>query len=209
MKTMLFAALLAGFLLISASALAKEPAISVTRIQGDAIVIAADGTSKPAAEGVKLTSSDKLQTGPNCQADIALNGVAGCRLLAGTLASMAGTNTKKSTVTVETGNVILNLQKLPAGTEFELVTPEAVASVRGTQFWGRVMPAGDTAAGTTFAVREGTVDIKVKSSGQTFRVEKGQALDISPDAGAVPAVRPALDEELAAMAQAPDILTNA
>ncbi len=104
--------------------------------------------------------------------------------------------------------MILNLDKLPAGSTFQIETPTAVASVSGTQFWGRVDMAEVANPVTTFAVREGRVQITDKISCKAFDLEKGQALDI-PKNGAAPTIRPALDAELAAMAQADAIRTAA
>ncbi len=55
----------------------------------------------------------------------------------------------------------------------------------------------------------GLVEIFDKQSQQTFSLEKGQAIDIAKDGSAAPVIRPALDAEMAAMAQADQIATSA
>ncbi|HXV18743.1 MAG TPA: FecR domain-containing protein, partial [Candidatus Omnitrophota bacterium] len=107
------------------------------------------------------------------------------------------------------GNAILNLDKLPAQSSFKVETPTAIAAVRGTQFWGRVEASLPENPVTTFAVRQGTVEIFAKSVEKTFTLEAGQALDIPAVETTVPVIRPALEGEMAAMAQADSIRTAA
>lgn len=177
----------------------------VTQASGDAQIVRAESV-QPAAKNAACSAGDKLVTAAGSQMDVALNGLAGCRLLASTRCAIRKTDASEMELAVEEGNVILNLQKLPPGSTFRLETPTAVAAVQGTQFWGRVLPTGEAPDATTFAVREGTVQVTVKDSGKTVTLEKGQALDITP--GQLPEVRPALDAELQAMAQASEIATN-
>ncbi len=106
------------------------------------------------------------------------------------------------------GNAILNLEKLPKGTSFQVETPTAIAAVRGTQFWGRVNPENPNNPITTFAVRRGQVEVLAKSEGKKFILEAGQALDVPKDSEKPAAMRKALDEEMAAMAQADDVETK-
>ena len=111
-------------------------------------------------------------------------------------------------LTLEKGNVVLNLDKLPEKSTFKLETPTAIAAVRGTQFWGRVMPTNkEGVMGTTFAVREGAVEITPLKSQQTYFVNKGQALFIPSDPTKT-IERRALPEELKAMEQADAISTQ-
>ena len=141
--------------------------------------------------------------------DVSVNGLAGCRLLESSECSLTAVEKNSMQLDVTQGNVVLNLAKLPGESIFRLETPTAVASVRGTQFWGRVdtKQAGNPV--TTFAVREGKVDILDKVSKGSFNLEKGQALDIPKDPAATPSVRVALAGEMQAMEQADAIKITA
>ena len=198
-KKSLFAALAALF--FGQLAYAAE-GCTLNKIQGD-VQVMRDGQMAPAQEKQLLKKGDALQTGSNCMADMSMNDLAGCRLLAGTKVNVMGWKKENMALEVADGNVILNLKKLPEDAVFKVETPTAVATVRGTQFWGRVnQPAHPV---TTFAVREGTVEIMDKISSKTFRLEKGQALDIPEARQESPSVRTALPEEMAAMEQADSI----
>lgn len=179
-----------------------------SNLQGSATVTR-DGQAQPVAVGTAFGKKDVIRTGPDCTLDLAMNDVAGCRLLAASECTLMRTGKRNMHVNVTNGNAILNLKKLSPGSTFKVETPTAVAAVRGTQFWGRV---GNDAANnpvTTFAVRTGAVEVLAKTSGATFTLKEGQALDIPKDTALPPAVRPALAEEMAAMEQASSIKTSA
>lgn len=197
---------LLGCILSGASAEPGEVVIS--KVQG-APMIVRDGQEIAAVEGAICRTNDLLKTTPGCVLDIAMNGRAGCRVLASSEVLIASAENDRMHLRLDNGNIILNVDKLPKGSEFMIETPTAVAAVRGTQFWGRVEGAQIGSPVTTFAVREGAVEILTKVSGQVFKVEQGQALDIPEDPAAVPLIRPALAEELAAMEQAQTIQTSA
>lgn len=178
-----------------------------SNLQGSATVTR-DGQTQPVAVGTTFGKKDVIRTGPDCTLDLAMNDVAGCRMLAASECTLKRAGRRNMHLGVTGGNVILNLRKLPAGSTFKVETPTAVAAVRGTQFWGRVdaTAAGDPV--TTFAVRTGAVEVLAKISGATFTLKEGQALDIPKDAALPPAVRPALAAEMAAMEQASSIKTS-
>ncbi len=195
-------AIVLSLLLVMASPALAQSMAQVTAVSGTAEVVRG-GKSQAASAGLALEPGDSLKTGPDGQMDISANGLAGARFLGATEASLTGVEQASMSVTVATGNVVLNLKDLPPGSAFRLETPTAIAAVRGTQFWGRVDAAAGAPA-TTLAVREGSVEVTVKASGASHTVAQGQALDI-PMGPATPTVRAALEEEMAAMAQASDI----
>ena len=178
----------------------------VTKVEGAPMIVGSAG-QRPAEVGTRVETGEAVHADAGCQVDIAMNDAVGCRLLSGTTCRIA-LDEGGMKIALEEGNVVLNLKKLPAATTFELETPLAVATVRGTQFWGRVPKAGDP-AGTTFAVREGKIDLTLTGDQSTFSLEAGQALDVPEQgSGKLPEVRPALAEELQAIAQAADIATS-
>ncbi len=203
-KTHLFLLMLS---LLSLPAAASAENAVITGVQGSAEIMR-EGNVMPVTPGMAVQSGDKLKTGADCTADVAMNGVAGCRLLPGTEAEVKNAGKASMDLRLHSGNAIFNLQKLDGGSSFRVETPTAVATVRGTQFWGRV----DALSGgpvTTFAVRQGSVDVLVKATNTTISLKEGQALDIAKDDSIVPSLRPALAAELEAMEQASSIQTSA
>ncbi len=204
-KITTLAVLLAAFTFCTSALAYAEGNAVISEVKGKAVVDRA-GQSSPAVAGATLEKGDILRTEEGAQADVSMNGLAGFRLLASSDMTLEETEKTDMKLKIVKGNVILNLQKLPKDTAFAMDTPSAVAAVRGTQFWGRVdAPTPDTSV-TTLAVREGTVAVTVKSSGEIFMIQEGQALDI-PVGVSTAAIRKALDAEMAAMAQASDIST--
>ena len=179
----------------------------VTQSSGTVLILR--GTDEiPAVPGTVLMAGDILKTSEEGTADISLNGLAGARVLGTSEVSVDDTAAASMRLTIRSGNAIMNLDKLPTTSTFRVETPTAVASVRGTQFWGRVgSPSGEPV--TTFAVREGAVQIFTKASSQTFDLTQGEALDIPQSSLIAPIVRAALDDEMKAMAQADSIRISA
>lgn len=186
---------------------ASAEGVVVSKVEGGPMIIR-EGQEIAATSGMPCQANDLVKTGTNCSLDISMNKMAGCRVLAGSQVLIAKAGADSMSVKVDSGNVILNLDKLPADSSFRVETPTAVASVRGTQFWGRVDTTQAENPVTTFAVRQGAVEILAKTSSQTFMLEKGQALDIPKDVSVAPSVRPALDGEMQAMGQADTIATG-
>lgn len=183
--------------------------IVVSSFAGSPVILRGDQTI-PVTAGMQCQAGDIVKT-PTSESsvDISVNGLAGCRILPASEFTIVNGSQSDMRLKILSGNAILNLEKLPQGSSFQLETPTAVAAVRGTQFWGRVDAQNPGNPVTTFAVREGTVEIIAKAAGKTFRLEKGQALDIPADESIVPLIRPALDAEMQAMAQASSIRTSA
>ncbi|MBI4353267.1 MAG: FecR domain-containing protein [Candidatus Omnitrophica bacterium] len=181
--------------------------IIITHAQGRPVIVRG-GQTIPAAPGAACQKDDVLKTmTPECVLDVSLNDKAGVRLLPSSECALASADPKAMRIELKNGNAVMNLQTLLQDSTFQVETPTAVASVRGTQFWGRVNPSAGQQAVTTFAVREGFIEILAKASAAKFILEEGEALDIPMDA-APPAVRAALDEEMKAMEQASSIQTT-
>jgi len=202
-------------IVLSALLLLQNTAVSaaarktvVSNLQGSATILR-DGQSLPVSAGMPCEKKDVIQTGPNCTLDLAMNDVAGCRLLASSECALMRMGKRNMHLNITSGNAIFNLKKLSPASTFKVETPTAVAAVRGTQFWGRVDTKTAANPVTTFAVRSGAVEVLAKASGTSFTLKQGQALDIPKDAAAPPSMRPALAGEMAAMEQASGIKTSA
>ena len=189
------------------TALAAE-GCTVNKVLGDVQVLR-NGQKMPAKENDLLKKGDSLQTGPSCTADMSMNDMAGCRVLPKSQVNVMSWKPENMALSVQEGNVILRVKILSPDSSFKVETPTAVATVRGTQFWGRVENTVPDNPVTTFAVRKGSVEILDKASSQTFQVRTGQALDVPKTHKESPYVRAAVAEELAAMEQAEAIPAEA
>ncbi len=182
--------------------------ILVSNMQGSPTLVR-NGQTLPVSMGMACQKNDILKTNENCTVDVSMSGLAGCRLLASSEGTIAESDPKNMQIKINNGNAVLNLKKLPEGTAFKVETPTAIAAVRGTQFWGRVDLGQSNNPVTTFAVREGTVEIFTKATGLNLMIQKGQALDIPKDPSITLSLRTALAQELQAMEQADSIKTSA
>ena len=196
------------FLTLGLGPFAYAGEVMITKVEGGPEIMR-EGKMMPAAVGMACQKNDLLKTSSGCMVDVSMNGMAGCRVLPSSECAIMDENPRAMNLKVQSGNVILNLDKLPSNSSFQLETPTAVASVRGTQFWGRVDLNQIANPVTTFAVRQGTVEVFAKSVSQSFTLQKGQALDIPKEGAAAPEIRPALAEELEAMNQADEIKKSA
>ncbi len=180
----------------------------IMAVTGDAFVANQDGIQR-AKKGMTCEAGDMVMTRQGCHLDLSVGGQAGCRMLPGTTAAIGSVTPERIKLVVAEGNVVLNVKKLAAGSEFTVDTPTSVAAVRGTQFWGRVTGGESASPVTTFAVREGSVQIYDKASSKSVTVNAGQAVDMAGGKAGDPVVRTALPDEMNAMAVADQIAISA
>jgi len=182
--------------------------VMISRVNGRPTILNFDGTHK-AVVGKSLSKGDIINVKPGCELDITMNGLVGFRLLEKTRGALIRTLPDDMWLSVFDGNVIFNIADMPAGATLTLETPLAVAAVRGTQFWGRVIYEDEISgeAKATFAVLNGTVTIDIKHTRQTIQLEQGQAIDIAAGDKSVH-VREAEAAELDAMQGATDIAVS-
>jgi hypothetical protein len=189
-----------------ADAASATDQLVVTWVRGEVAAVR-DGMPIPIHAGAPYLERDTFRTSSNGTLDIAMSGVAGCRILPSSHVKVRKIG-RHTTLQVVEGRVILNLDKLPPRSSFEVETPSAVAVCRGTQFWVRVLLEEPSNPVTTFAVRKGAVLIDPKGLWNTYPLKEGQAIDIPFNKKMLPVVRPARDEELNVLYQAEGILTS-
>ncbi len=177
--------------------------IQVNAIKGEASVIRADQTL-PIKTGDTLQQGDKISTGSDGTVDLTLNNVAGYRALPDSESSVLTADPHDMNLSVTKGKVVINLSKLSKDSTFQVKTPTAIAAVRGTQFSCAANP-GD--AGSSFAVREGSVEVMTFSTGESIVLNEGFALDIPVDFSGALSPREAQGMELATLDQASSIKT--
>jgi FecR protein len=172
----LFIVLLVTLMLISASdALAQTPAGSVTSITGD-VHIERAGTTVPATIGMGLIEHDRVVTAANSRVTITLTDNSKLELDESTsvvIDQQLVTSSSRSTKLSLFGGLVRSLVSHTAGTtNYQVYTPNAVASARGTQFdagTGTQPPSGsseeekkkykDCRRFSQISVYEGTVEV--------------------------------------------------
>ncbi len=169
-------------------------------LTGEAYIATKNSIQKVKA-GMACEAGDMIVTHEGCTLDFMVNGQAACRLLPNTTAVIGSLREKNIKLLIAEGNIVLNVKKLDPQTKFAVDTPTCVAAVRGTQFWGRVAGKENTTV-TTFAVKEGAVEVTQKETNQTVMLNVGQAIDL---AAAPSQPRPATPDEMAAMKAADDL----
>jgi len=179
--------------------------IVVTQVQGNCIVNKSGQYDRYAHD---IKKDDVLVTYHEGTLDFAMKDFVAIRILPHSECKILRLDGNNIKLQIVKGNAIFSLKDQARNRKFAVETPTAVASARGTQFWGRVDSDKFKNSRTTFAVREGTVDIMIKSTGETHSIGKGEAIEIPYDAaGTNVTFRLATTAEMNAMAQASDIRT--
>ena len=175
---------------------------SIASVEGQVQIIRGSQTLE-AKPGMDVREKDILKTAAGSTVDYSVNKVAGVRLNESSEEEITSAKDTEMQIKLKSGKSIINLAKLPAGSKFKVETPTAIAAARGTQFMCAAFGSE-----SSFAVRDGVVDVTTFSTGETFSLNPGQGLDVPQDlvAGAL-SVRPALGAELTALDQASSIKT--
>ena len=181
--------IVAVFLLFTACGQSTDssPAVIVTNLTGQArIEIGAN--SEALTQGTRITRAGKVITEAGSSVDLLSPHHVGIRLLGNAEFDVGTLLEPDMRVSMEAGDILVRADRLSPGESLEVVTPTAVAAVRGTQFWGRVNPADQPGI---FAVREGSVEITVRATNESVTVEAGRAVATALDAAAFTAHRTA------------------
>lgn len=192
-----------GALMISVTTTAFADESSIIKIQGDATIVRA-GQMIQATEGARLNQGDVIKTSANGTVDFSMNALAGTRVLPASEVAVEDAQKKAMRVKLRSGQAVFNLEKLPQNSSFQVSTPTAIASVRGTQFTGRVQ-GGDL---STFTVRDDAIQVQRlegdRPIGEPLTINSGFSCDINLQALSA---RPASGTELTVMEQAGAVKT--
>ncbi len=204
-KSLLFLILVSGVIAIPSAARCESAAsqIRVNAVKGEASVIRADQTI-PIKTGDTLQQGDQIRTASDGTVDLTVNNVAGYRALPESESSILNADPHDMNLSVTKGKIVINLSKLSKDSTFQVKTPTAIAAVRGTQF---SCEANGGDRGSSFAVREGAVEVQTLSTGQSVMLNEGFALDIPLDFSGALNPRQAQVMELATLDQASSIKT--
>lgn len=183
-----------GVALCAAGAGAQDaPACAITRLAGSPAQVVRDGGAIPAAAGMSLRSGDRLITGAAALMTVTCDG--GLAVMVGPattldLDTVAPPGTPARAGLVEGAAGFLFNRSDRRG--FEVVTPSAVAAVRGTEWAVRV-----TGSGTAVFVRDGTVAVAAGTG--TAMLSAGQGIDVTAGGVSGP-VEPWAPARIAALA---------
>jgi hypothetical protein len=186
-----------GAFLLWASSTAFADESSIIKIQGEATIVRA-GQMIQAVEGARLKEGDVLKTSANGTVDFSMNALAGTRVLPASEVAVEGAKKSEMRLKLRAGQALFNLEKLPKDSSFQVTTPTAIASVRGTQFTGRVQ----NGSSSTFSVRDDAIQVQRLEGnipvGEPLTIGSGFSCDATAQ-GLIS--RPASGSELTVMEQ--------
>ncbi|MGQ0644112.1 MAG: FecR family protein [Elusimicrobiota bacterium] len=170
--------LAAALILVAAPASLCAADAVLKRISGPVTVVSrADGAERPARAGQKIKFGDEIRTGEGGMVHVVMRGGAAVLAKPKTRLSLAGTR-RDRTVDFAAGEFLVGLKrKLGRRDRFQVRTPAAVASVRGTLLWG--LSGEDESA--AFACFEGAVNVEAQgrstllTPGRKVAVPSGEA----------------------------------
>lgn len=157
------------------------PSVTVIFTHGEVMLLTSDETAgKPIAVGDKLTEGDKVSVGQNSYLSVQFTDGTIVRALSGSVlqlkkardpsTSSAGKSKQANRIMkLERGNLDISVipqpvssQKKPKTNTFEIITPMAVAAVRGTRFDVSVSDSN-----TSSGVTRGSVDVRQLTQSKT------------------------------------------
>jgi hypothetical protein len=137
-------------------------------ITGDVKLIRA-GQREDAVVGMRLNADDTIVTGENGRADLLIKDYGILKVGPGAELSLAKLSEKKATINLMSGDMVSLINRASSSSEFSVVTPTAIAGVRGTAFLAGVSRGKDKNL-VRFAVLSGAV--AVSSGGEEIFLEK-------------------------------------
>ena len=169
---------LTPFLLAAALFLSAHPAVSsdaiLIRKSGDVEILPRGAKNfKKASAGAGLRFGDTVQTLKGAKAQILFPGGGAILIKESTSIKLSG---KKGAILahVPKGEFLIGIKKrLRIGESFRVKTPAAVASVRGTLFWG----LSDDELNSTYACFQHTIEISAK--GKKTLLQPGEKTSIA------------------------------
>lgn len=204
MKTF-FLTLLACLITCSASQ-AAESTFTVLRLDKNAWIKQADGSTLSASEGQVLKDSDHLTVLKGNKATVALPGQDNVIYIEGPATLKMNREGLQNSTHLKEGKIFCFIEKMDEASTFSVVTPVAVAAVRGTQF--QVM----TADGRTLIFNyNGIVEIRTRKangspSEKFIELNAGEKTVIEQTGETLPESQPMTREEFTVVEEVRDYL---
>ena len=150
-KIIVFSILLVSLMVMNVSA-----AVVLTNFKGTvSIYLSAKQVWSVATKGTILGEKDKILTGANGTAELVFETGTTLKIKQNTELEMAQLTGGETRMSMAKGRIRAKIAKLTTGQKFELRSPAAVASVRGTEF---IMGSDQTTGNSEVVVLEGTVE---------------------------------------------------
>lgn len=191
-RLLIVALIAVGVLIPAVLVLTQERAAAanmmLTVLDGTADVARGSGAFGRATDGQTLNNGDRVRTGDQSHAVVTFFDGSTVELEPATTVTVVGANaaaTSAITIQLEqaVGRTWSSIQKLArADSRFELKTPAASATVRGTGFVTDVLASGATTVTTTDGV------VEVSAQGQTVVVPAGSLTTVQPSGPPSPPV---------------------
>ena len=140
------------------------------------VTVTSGGASQDAGPGTKVSQEDTVTTGADGLAVIDLSNATQIKLRENTsvVVQAIGDDTR---VSLTTGGLFTHVLRKLSGT-FSVRTDNAVAGVRGTEFFVAYGRTVDNQRDIWLCVNEGTVDVSIPSTNQHVAVPAGQGINI-------------------------------
>ncbi len=201
MRTLLTTVLLAAIFAVSCTQKSEKIEQSALPVSMAAVTFIAgtmtlergtEGTVKPEV-GQKLYQDDILVTGENSSADIAVKDFGIIKLGASTRITLAELKDTAASIRMDQGEMVSLITRKDKSQNYNVVTPTAVAGVRGTIFFTSVK--GDQA--TTFGVVQGSIAVQKHGEGEEYILTEDTELEITRQRKlSKDMIRPLSDESL-------------
>ncbi|MBI5622211.1 MAG: FecR domain-containing protein [Elusimicrobia bacterium] len=135
----------------------------VTMVQGQAAVLNKESAEEvPAQEGMPLEQGDTVRTGPDGKAELALSPESVIVLGPNSSITLNDMKPKATVLGLDLGSLVAKLRwQGSPGWRMDVITPTAVAAVRGTEFGLSVLETGETTVGV---FEEGKVAVRAKDA---------------------------------------------
>lgn len=152
------------------------PALTtVSWIEGD-VTILHNGSIVPAEIERELSLGDRITTGPDSLAILEIDGRGTLKLREDSSLVLEALDEDIS-VGLLSGGLFSKIRRL-AGRGFNVRTPNAVAAVRGTEFFVAYGRTVDADPDVWLCVNEGSVEVALEDSGDSVLVEEGEGINI-------------------------------
>lgn len=160
-------------LLLAGLALSQEHEARLTEVKGEVTFYGAEQPEGlPAEKDAPIVAGDRIVTGPDSYAELALDAEHVIYLRENTDFTLTQTRKDSAELTLTLGSLLAKVRKLVSGESLKVRTPTAVAAVRGTEF--AVESAGDE---THVAVYdEGKLEVSGSGASETLLANQETAV---------------------------------
>ena len=162
MKKIVLVLLLSVFLAQCAKMRGGEdtaPAVSsvISYVSGE-VKLVRSGQTEDAFVGMKLSTNDTVFTGENGRADLMIRDYGILKVGPAAELSLAKLSEEKATINLNKGDIVSLINRADSDSDYSVVTPTAIAGVRGTAFLTSV--SGDKGKNVVrFAVLSGSIAV--------------------------------------------------